>query len=511
MSIPLGEILETFIKWLKSVAGGVFDWISGVLDFAISMLENVLMLDHSKGYPSVVWAGLIGLFVFLILKPRKGTRIAGIAAAACALVFGGVELWRNGQLSQQASEENLTAMIAQMGDLQQSIEAVAPETYDRALEALAPMAAPVEALEGEAGEEAQDTLADTRRDFERLRDNRFERAAGYLEDFREDMAEVGLSSSELEAVEAAEAFYLSFALADESERLARRFERVDEPTPRNLVLNERTYSNYLEQLEIARRSFLAEGEDALAEQLNEVKASLSPFNPQRLSFYPWAIVVTFLAALAWVVANRGIAVFTLLGFLLIVSMGYWEPTVQTLALVLSATVFALIIGVPLGIGSAKSEAIDNLVKPVLDFMQTMPAFVYLIPAVMFFGLGKVPGAMATLIFAMPPAVRLTALGIRQVPTEVVEAAEAFGATGQQQLFKAELPIALPTILAGLNQTIMLSLSMVVIGGMIGAGGLGEIVLMGITQVKIGLGFESGLSVVILAIFLDRLTQALGHK
>ena len=185
------------------------------------------------------------------------------------------------------------------------------------------------------------------------------------------------------------------------------------------------------------------------------------------------------------------------------------PTIESLALVLSATLFALIIGIPVGIAAARSETVHNITRPILDFMQTMPAFVYLIPAVIFFGLGKVPGAMATLIFAMPPAVRLTSLGIRQVPSEVVEAAEAFGATPRQMLFKAQLPIAMITILAGVNQTIMLALSMVVIGGMIGAGGLGEVVLSGITQLKLGLGFEGGIAVVILAIYLDRVTQALG--
>ncbi|NBD36958.1 MAG: ABC transporter permease subunit [Verrucomicrobia bacterium] len=220
-------------------------------------------------------------------------------------------------------------------------------------------------------------------------------------------------------------------------------------------------------------------------------------------------MIVLFVLLANAVAGRGLAIFTGIGFLLIVSMGFWVATMESLALVLSATLFALIIGIPVGISAARSNVVDKITRPILDFMQTMPAFVYLIPAVLFFGLGKVPGAMATLIFAMPPAVRLTSLGIRQVPTEVVEACLAFGATPKQLLYKAQLPIARPTILAGLNQTIMLALSMVVIGGMIGAGGLGQEVLSGITQLKIGLGFESGISVVILAIFLDRVTQSMG--
>lgn len=160
---------------------------------------------------------------------------------------------------------------------------------------------------------------------------------------------------------------------------------------------------------------------------------------------------------------------------------------------------------------ANSDRCNKIMRPILDFMQTMPAFVYLIPAVLFFGLGTVPGAFATIIFAMPPVVRLTGLGIRQVPKNVVEASRSFGATPWQLLYKVQLPLALPTILTGINQTIMMSLSMVVIAAMISAGGLGEIVLKGITQMKIGLGFEGGIAVVILAIVLDRITQGMADN
>jgi len=201
----------------------------------------------------------------------------------------------------------------------------------------------------------------------------------------------------------------------------------------------------------------------------------------------------------------------LLGLLLIDSMAMWEPTMETLALVLVSTATALVIGIPLGVWAARRPLVESVLKPVLDFMQTMPAFVYLIPAVLFFTLGQVPGAIATTIFALPPSARLTTLGIQQVPADVVEASRAFGATRWQLLFQVQLPIALPTILAGVNQTIMLALSMVVIAAMIGAGGLGEEVLKGITQLRIGLGFESGLAVVILAMLLDRLTQAIKGK
>jgi len=228
-----------------------------------------------------------------------------------------------------------------------------------------------------------------------------------------------------------------------------------------------------------------------------------------LEFPPAVIMIALLAALAWRVANRGVAIFTAIGFALIWYMGLWSLTMSTLALVLTSVLISLVIGIPVGIWASKNDVVWNVVRPVLDFMQTLPAFVYLIPAVLFFRLGAVPGVIATLIFSLPPAVRLTNLGIRQVPKEIKEAALSYGATNRQMLIKAELPVALPTIMAGVNQTIMLTLSMVVIAGMIGAGGLGNEVLRGITQLRIDVGFESGIAIVILAIFLDRFTQALG--
>nr|WP_199075322.1 proline/glycine betaine ABC transporter permease [Pedobacter sp. ASV19] len=228
-----------------------------------------------------------------------------------------------------------------------------------------------------------------------------------------------------------------------------------------------------------------------------------------LMFPPFFVVILLIAFLAWKRTGLGVTILTLAGLTLIWAMGYWEQTMSTLALILSSAFMALLMGVPLGIWAAKKPLAKKVIRPVLDFMQTMPAFVYLIPAVLFFGLGKVPGAFATIIFAMPPAVRLTTLGISQVPEDIVEATRSFGASPRQLLFKVELPLALPTILAGVNQTIMMALSMVVISAMIAAGGLGETVLKGITQLKIGLGFEGGISVVILAIILDRITQSFG--
>jgi len=226
---------------------------------------------------------------------------------------------------------------------------------------------------------------------------------------------------------------------------------------------------------------------------------------------PPLLMIAILGALGWFVAGRGVGIFTLIGLFIVDTMNLWPETMQTLALVISSAFIALLIGIPLGIWAAKNNTVNKVLRPILDFMQTMPAFVYLIPAVLFFGLGKVPGAVATIIFSMPPVVRLTNLGIRQIPKEVIEASQAFGSTGAQELFKVEIPLATPTIFAGINQTIMLSLSMVVISSMIGAGGLGGKVLSGITQYKIGLGFESGIAVVSLAMVLDRITQALGKN
>ncbi len=184
---------------------------------------------------------------------------------------------------------------------------------------------------------------------------------------------------------------------------------------------------------------------------------------------------------------------------------------ETTALVLAATVISVIVGVPIGILCGKSDGARNIVTPVLDFMQTMPSFVYLIPAVIFFSLGTVPGVIASVVFSMPPTIRLTSLGIRQVPKELVEASDAFGSTSAQKLFKLQLPLAKTTIMAGINQTIMLALSMVVIASMIGAKGLGQDVLTAVQRIQVGQGFEAGLAIVIIAIVLDRVTQSVGQR
>ena len=207
----------------------------------------------------------------------------------------------------------------------------------------------------------------------------------------------------------------------------------------------------------------------------------------------------------------GLAIFIVIGLFLIYGMGYWKEAIQTTTLVLVSTFIALVMGIPFGILSAKSKVADAIIKPILDFMQTMPAFVYLIPAIFFFSVGDTPGVIATVIFSVPPAVRLTTLGIKNVRKDVIEAGRAFGATENQILFKIELPLAMPTILTGVNQVILLSLSMVVIASMVGARGLGSIVYQGIQQNNVAKGFESGLGIVILAIILDRITQAFANK
>ncbi len=204
----------------------------------------------------------------------------------------------------------------------------------------------------------------------------------------------------------------------------------------------------------------------------------------------------------------GLALFSVLGLTFIYLIGFWEETMDTFVLVIVSTMLILIVGIPIGIWCARNNVVYAFVRPLLDFMQTMPAFVYLIPAILFFSVGNVPGVIATVIFALPPAVRMTTLGIRNVPSEVVEASIAFGCTGSQTLFKVQIPLAMPTILAGVNQVIMLALSMVVIASMVGAGGLGESVYAGIQQADVALGFEAGICIVILAIILDRMTQSI---
>ncbi|MCX5151961.1 ABC transporter permease/substrate binding protein [Streptomyces sp. NPDC058290] len=218
-----------------------------------------------------------------------------------------------------------------------------------------------------------------------------------------------------------------------------------------------------------------------------------------------------LAVAAWWLRGLLAALLAFAGFALVDSVGLWADAMSTLSLVLVATLVTLVFAVPLGIWASRSDRVSAVLRPVLDFMQTMPAMVYLIPGIIFFGVGVVPGIIATIIFSLPPGVRMTELGIRQVDTELVEAADAFGTTPRDTLVRVQLPLALPTIMAGINQVIMLGLSMVVIAGMVGGGGLGGAVYRAIGNVDIGLGFEAGISIVILAMYLDRMTGALGRQ
>ncbi|WLR42124.1 proline/glycine betaine ABC transporter permease [Bacillus carboniphilus] len=228
-----------------------------------------------------------------------------------------------------------------------------------------------------------------------------------------------------------------------------------------------------------------------------------------LSVLPALVLILIIAALAYYSSrNWGLTIFTLIGLTFIWNLGYMEQTIDTLALVLTSVIISVIVGIPFGIWASQSSRVSRIITPILDFMQTMPAFVYLIPSILFFGIGVVPGIISSVIFAMPPTIRLTNLGIRQVPEDLVEAANAFGSTTRQKLFKLQLPLAIGTIMAGINQSIMLALSMVVIASLVGAPGLGVEVYRAVTRIEVGSGFEAGLSIVILAIILDRITQNL---
>jgi len=236
---------------------------------------------------------------------------------------------------------------------------------------------------------------------------------------------------------------------------------------------------------------------------------LSAFQ-QLLQSLPAPVAIVVFALIAWQIASPAMGVATLISLVLIGAIGAWSQAMVTLALVLTALLFCIVIGLPLGIWLARSERASRIIRPLLDAMQTTPAFVYLVPIVMLFGIGNVPGVVVTIIFALPPMVRLTILGIKQVPADLIEASESFGASPRQMLFKVQLPLAMPTIMAGVNQTLMLALSMVVIASMIAVGGLGQMVLRGIGRLDMGLATVGGVGIVILAIILDRLTQSVGR-
>ncbi|MEZ2686245.1 glycine betaine/L-proline ABC transporter permease ProW [Proteus vulgaris] len=230
-----------------------------------------------------------------------------------------------------------------------------------------------------------------------------------------------------------------------------------------------------------------------------------------LTSMPAPVAIILFSLIAWQLSGKVMGITSFISLILIGAIGAWSEAMVTLALVLTSLLFCLIIGLPLGIWLANSDKASKIVRPLLDAMQTTPAFVYLVPIVMLFGIGNVPGVVVTIIFALPPIVRLTILGIKQVPEDLIEAAQSFGANPRQMLFKVQLPLAMPTIMAGVNQTLMLALSMVVIASMIAVGGLGQMVLRGIGRLDMGLAAVGGAGIVILAIILDRLTQSLGQN
>jgi glycine betaine/proline transport system permease protein len=226
---------------------------------------------------------------------------------------------------------------------------------------------------------------------------------------------------------------------------------------------------------------------------------------------PPVVVILLFTIAAWRFAGKGVAIFTLLSFFLVGYLGLWRDTMITIAMVVSSVFFCALIGIPLGIMSGRSDRFQSFLRPCLDAMQTIPPFVYLVPVVMLFSIGTVSGILATIVFALPPIVRLTSLGIRQVHPELIEAALAFGATSGQVLRKVQVPLAMPSIMAGLNQTLMMALSMVVIAALIGAGGLGNPVVQGLNSLQIGLASIGGLAIVLLAMVLDRITQGMANK
>ena len=240
-----------------------------------------------------------------------------------------------------------------------------------------------------------------------------------------------------------------------------------------------------------------------------IDATLSGVEDMMLSL-PWPVLTAVIALFAWQFAGRGLAIGSAVALAAVAALGIWPEAMVTLSLVLTSLVFCIVIGLPLGILIASSDRAQRWTRPLLDAMQTTPAFVYLVPVVMLFGIGNVPGVIVTIIFALPPLVRLTNLGIRQVRSDLIEASRAYGASPWQMLWKVQLPLAMPNIMAGINQALMLSLSMVVIASMIAVGGLGQMVLRGIGRLDMGLATVGGLGIVLLAIVLDRITQAMGQ-
>jgi glycine betaine/proline transport system permease protein len=248
--------------------------------------------------------------------------------------------------------------------------------------------------------------------------------------------------------------------------------------------------------------------DAVGDGILQVLLQIEHF----LLWLPWFVVIIIVGVAAWRAIRHWLAGPIMAAFLLLIgSFGYWDLAMMTLAIIIAAVIISFVIGIPTGIIMARNDRVEGIIRPILDAMQTMPSFVYLIPALMLFGLGKVPAVFATIIYAAPPVIRLTNVGIRQVPESIVEAAKAFGSSGRQVLFEVQVPLAVPSIMVGINQTTMMALAMVVITSMIGARTLGLEVLLAINRIEVGRGFEAGLSIVLLAIIIDRITNALAAR
>ncbi|GGH87359.1 glycine betaine/proline transport system permease protein [Pullulanibacillus pueri] len=272
-----------------------------------------------------------------------------------------------------------------------------------------------------------------------------------------------------------------------------------------------TYHHFIPKIEIG--TWVQDAVDAFVNHTETFFTGLGNginwFVEQLVDGFTWInpfVFIIIVAAIAFWRSGWGVAIFSLVGLWFIFDLGYWPDTMQTLGLILTAIIISIIIGIPFGIWIGLSDAAKNIITPILDFMQTMPAFVYLIPVLFLFGTGMAPGVVATVIFSMPPTIRMAGLGIRQVPEDLIEASEAFGSTTSQKLFKVQLPLAMKTIMAGINQSIMLALSMVVIASLVAAPGLGAKVYLAVTQLRLDIGVESGLAIVIIAIVLDRITQ-----
>ena len=230
-----------------------------------------------------------------------------------------------------------------------------------------------------------------------------------------------------------------------------------------------------------------------------------------LTWVPWPAAILGVSLLSYRMLGYKFGIFTFISLLLLAAFGMWEKAMETLAMIGTSVIISVAIALPIGIMAARSNLLDKILQPILDMMQTMPSFVYLVPAIMFFSLGNVPAVIATVVYAVPPAIRLTNLGIRQVDPEVVEAARSFGATNFQLLMKVQIPMAIPTIMAGINQTIMMALAMVVIAALVGAGGVGEVVWRGLGRQRPGDALIGGIGIVIMAVLIDRLTQALAKS